>query len=261
MNKISTLLLLCLLTSCATDIDFHIPLNRFEGPETNGGFLKGDVGIKYGRSHKVTTAEVVEYMFPSIFDPTVSSDAAIEASGHLSSNFSLGLHKRFDFVFKSYGDGADVWGVKFQFLGESAAEEKEGWKGSIQATKGSMNEDEGSLNVSLASGGSRNYNGRIELETYDLSLNFGYRFNKYLITYLNSIYSYYDTTSTLTSNTFTTINVLGVARTYGGLLGLKFGQMGQHVSFTLETGLMHTSWEGSLSETTIPIGFGVDFNW
>jgi len=260
-NKFLIILSTLLLTSCATDIDFHIPLNRFDSPEVNGGFLKGDVGVKYGRSHKVTTAEVVEYIFPSLFDPTLSDETAIEASGHLSSNFSLGIIKRVDFVFKSYGDGPDVFGLKYQFLGEVASEGKEGWKGAIQLTKGSMDEDEGRLNVNLASGGTRNYNGRIELETYDISLNFGYRFNKYLITYLNSVYSYYDSKSTLTSNTFPTLEIDGIVRTYGSLLGLRFGQVSQHVTFYLESGVMHSRWEKNIKETSVPIGFGLDFSW
>lgn len=261
MKKIISLLTTFLLCSCATDIDFHIPLNRFESPEVNGGLLKGDIGINFGSSHKVTTSEVVETIFPSLFDPTVSEGTGIERSATLSTNFSLGLLDRLDFVFSSYGDGADVWGFKYQFLGAVASKEANGWKGSIRVTKGSMNEDEGTLNVNLSSSATRNYNGHIKLDTYDASLNFGYRFNKYIITYLNSVYSYYDSQSTLTSNTFSTLKIDGKVRTYGSLIGLRLGQYGQHITFSIETGLFYSSWEGDINKTSVPIGGGFKFNW
>lgn len=261
MNKIYYVFSLLLLCSCATDIDFHVPLNRFESPEVNGKFLKGNVDIGFGSSHKITTAEVVESIFPSTFDPTVTEGGGIERSAHLSSSFSLGLLKRLDFVFKSHGDGAEVWGAKFQFLGSVANESSNGWKGSLQLTKGSMSENEGTLNVSLRSGGTRNYDGYIEVETYDASLNFGYRFNKYLITYLNSVYSYYDSESTMSSNSFATIYVNGIVRTYGGLLGVRFGKHDQNLSVIVESGLMYSTWEGDISETSVPIGASFSYNW
>gem|GEM_PF-2763491 len=261
MNKIYSILSLLLLCSCATDIDFHIPVNRFESPEVNGKFLKGNIDIGFGSSHKVTTAEVAETIFPSTFDPTVTEGGGIEKSFHLSSSFSLGLLKRLDFVFKSHGDGADVWGAKYQFLGSVASESSNGWKGSLQLTKGSMSESEGTLNVSLRSGGTRNYEGYIEIDTYDASLNFGYRFNKYLITYLNSVYSYYDSESTMSSNSFSTIYVNGIVRTYGGLLGARLGKYDQNLSVIIESGLMYSTWEKDISETSIPVGVRFSYNW
>ncbi|OUR98630.1 hypothetical protein A9Q84_04225 [Halobacteriovorax marinus] len=260
-NKIFLILSLLLLTSCATDIDYHVPLNRFDSPETKGKFLKGETGLNFGSSHKIVTAEVVETIFPSIFDATVDKDTEISRSHHLNSSVALGLLERLDFSFQNYGDGPNVVGLKFQFLGKPEIETKSGFKGALKLSYGAMDEEEGTLTVNLAGSGTRTYSGDIDVDVYEASLILGYRINPYVITYVNSLYSYHETQSTLTSNTFPTIVINGVVRTYGGLAGIRIGKPENHFFIKLETGYMKTKFEQHLSENTIPIGIAGDFTW
>lgn len=255
------LLLLILLTSCATDIDYHVPLTRFDSPETKGKFLAGEVGNTFGSSHKIVTAEVAETIFPDLFDANVDKDTELSRSSHLTLGAALGLLERLDASFQKYGDGPSVVGVKFQFLGKPELDTETGFKGALKVGYGYMDENEGELTVNLAGSGTRTYSGEIDVDVYDASLILGYRVNPLAVTYVNGIYSYHETKSTLKSNTFPSIIVNGVVRTYGGLAGIRIGNPKNHFFIKLETGYVRTRWEQHLSKNTVPFGIGADFTW
>lgn len=260
MKKLIQLTSLLLIASCATDIDYHVPLTRFDSPETKGKFLAGDVGINWGVSHKVQTAEVAESLFPSIFDPSVDNETATEKKSHGSLNASLGLLERVDFDFENYGDGPAMYGVKFQFLGSSEMSKSKGIKASIKASIGGMDQDEGTLSVNTTSG-TRSYNGNIDVDALDASLNVGYRFYPSFLMYLNSVYSDHKVKSTLSSTTFDTVVVDGNVQTVGTLLGFRFSNSSNSLFLKLEAGYFKSSWNSSIEQTSVPLGVGVDFGW
>jgi hypothetical protein len=260
MKKIYIFSLLILFTSCATDIDYHIPLTRFDSPETKGEFLKGGVGINWGVSHKVKTAEVAESIFPDFIDPSVNNETQTSVESHGSLNVNLGLLKRLDFNYENYGDGPSMYGAKFQFYGDSEKEDKKGLKASIKGSVGAMKEDEGTLSVSTNSG-ARTYNGNIDVEAYDVALNIGYRFNSYFIGYLNSIYSHHQVKSELNSSQFSTVVVNGKIKSHGFLLGTRVSNSKKSFFLKLEAGYFKSVWNTTLRQDSLPIGMGIEFGW
>jgi hypothetical protein len=260
MKKLIQITILLTLTSCATDIDYHVPLTRFDSPETKGDFLAGDVGINWGVSHRVRTAEVAESIFPSIFDPTIDNDTATERRSHGSINASLGLLKRLDFNYESFGDGPSMYGVKFQFFGAPEMAKSKGFKASIKGSIGGMSEDEGTLSVNTTSG-TRSYNGNIDVDAMDAALNVGYRFNPTFLMYLNSVYSDHKVKSTLSSTSFDTVVVNGNVQTLGTLLGLRISNDGGSMFLKIEGGYFKSSWNSSIEQESVPIGVGVDIGW
>ncbi|WP_127718031.1 hypothetical protein [Halobacteriovorax sp. HLS] len=254
------LLVLTQLASCATDIDYHIPLTRFDSPEAKGKLLKGEVGINWGVSHKVRTGEVSEHLFPSIFDPTVDSDTATSRRTHGSWDFTLGLVERVDFDIENYGDGPTMYGLKYQFLGGTELENSKGLKVATKIAIGGLDQDEGNLSVSTTSG-TRSYSGNLEVDAYDVSLNVGYRFNDFSLLYFNTIYSYHEVHSVLSSNTFATVVVDGRIRTTGGLLGLRVNSSSRTLFFKLEAGYFFSKWNASIKQKSFPVGLGFDVGW
>lgn len=256
----ASFLILGLFTSCATDIDYHIPLTRFDSPEAKGKLLKGEVGINWGVSHKVRTGEVTEHLFPSIFDPTVDTETATSRRTHGSLDFTLGLWDRIDFDIENYGDGPTMYGFKYQFLGGTELEKSQGLKLATKIAVGGVKQDEGNLSVSTTSG-SRTYNGNLEVDAYDISVNVGYRFNDFSLLYFNTVHSYHEVHSILSSNTFETVIVDGRINSTGGLLGLRINNSSRTLFFKLEAGYFFSKWNDSVKQKSFPVGLGFDVGW
>ena len=255
------LLIILFACSCAVDIDYKMQANRFDIPETVGNTLKGRVDFNYGGANKITLLDVVGDIVFHEFD-TVSTDAYMESSTGPGIRADLGLLKRLDAFYRGSDDSAKYVGLKFQFLGEPEAAHAIGPKAAISFAYGAMDKSEGALSISKNDQSeTREYDTNLELKSYDLSLNLGYRFSQNFIIYLNNFYANYDTTAKLTSNVHADTDVTGTAKNYGALLGLRGNSDAGGFHFGIEGGVSKGEWEDSLKKTIYPVGINIGFGW
>ncbi len=259
------ILTLTSFTSCTViDVDYHMPMMKFDTSETTGNHIlekskvTGIVRAGTGSSHKITLAEVVD---PIIFNESVNENSTIDARAHISASAALGIIPKLDISYNMAVDSPSNFGVKFQFLGATESEAKKGWSGSLVGKVGGGEKDEGNVTSANSSGTQlRNYNAVLDFTTYEGNLIFGHRFNESIIAYLNSFYTYYEVEGSLTSSSFTDVNINGTSRQYGALLGLK------HTSSTgfflmLEAGVVRARWEKQNDDTNGGYGVSLGINF
>lgn len=262
MKNLTLIFTLLSFTSCSiVDIDYHMPMTKFDTSETIGSELLGsDVDYRFqvqsgiGATHKVTLAEVID---PIIFNERINEDSSIDNSAHLNASAALAIIPRLDITYRKGIDSPDMFGIKFQFLGQGEVQRKEGWSGSVTAKIGGGEKDEGSIIArNSTSSDTRSYAANIDFKNYESSLIFGYRVNKSSIFYLNNFYTYYDVTSNLTSSTYAPVEVNGISRQYGSLLGAKFISEND-VFLILEGGLVKATWENTNEEVSGSYGLSL----
>lgn len=263
-NFFVTISLITLSSCTVIDIDYHMPMTKFETSESTGNHLfeksnvTGSVKAGLGSSHKITLAEVVD---PIIFSETVNDDSTIDPRVHLGAAASLGLIPRLDITFNMAIDSPSNFGIKFQFLGATESEAKKGWSGAIIGKVGGGEEDEGNISTSNNAGTElRKYNAVLDFTTYEGNLAFGYRFDQHTLVYLNSFYTYYEVEGTLSSSAFSPVTVKGTSRQYGSLLGVKYTASTGFFTM-LEGGVVRARWEKQNDDTNGAYGFTLGINF
>lgn len=261
MKKIKYLLIalsILTLSSCTTTLDYNVPSNRFQSAEVSGRTLGGRVEIGGGRGNEYQLAQIYNV---SIVNSTadLSTDQSISDTEALSLSMSLGVVERLDAYYYSYYDAADIFGLKFQFLGD-VTPDKEGHKLAIMAGAGSMGDDE-TTSVKLDNP-SKKYEGRIDLKAYEFSFLYTYRFTKNFATYLNLTHSIYKVTAFLKSDSETDFNIRGYTRTNLALVGIDLSTgSSKDVGVMVEAGYSRGAWQKKFYNEDIPLGLNFYFKW
>lgn len=257
MKWLASLISLFLLCSCALDIDYHMPSNRFDTPEVSGVFLGGDVSVSHAAGHKVTLGEVYEDI---IFHSGIHASAGqyIEKADTINLKADLGLLPRLDFFYRSNYDSTDIVGAKVQLLGSGRAAKQNGFK--LAATFGlgseSLDDDELTI-VNDQNGTSTKITSSLKTRAYDVSLNAGHRFNSWLIVYLNTYYTFYRINGDLSASDGTDYSSKGNSKNYGSLLGFR---LGENWYLAAETGYSKGSYE-ELEQNIWLLGLNSGFAW
>lgn len=261
MKKINILLtaaIVFLISSCTTTLDYNIPSNRFQMAEVSGKRLGGRVEFTGGRG---TEYELAKIYNASVLNSTadVSTDQSAHDTKALGLNLSVGVLERLDAYYSSYYDSADIFGLKFQFLGD-VTPDKEGHKMAIMSGVGTMGDDE-ATSVKLGEP-EKKYQGRIDLKAYELALLYTYRFTRNFATYLNLSHSFYKVTAFLKSDTDVDLNIRGYTRTNIALIGFDLSTGSQKdVGLMVEAGYAKSTWQHKLKNDDIPLGLSVYFKW
>ncbi len=260
MKFFSLSILLIVLSSCSVDVDYHVPITRFESPETNGKFLSGNASASFGLSQKVQLAEVSEDIIFNFAGPSVDNDSQWDNSAAFGAQLGLGILDRMDLVFRGNHDSPDTFGLKFQIFGSSRLEKKNGFKMSYVATYGTSENSDGTLVIN-----SNNYSTNLAIDVIDQELIFGHRYNEELIFYLNTFYSYYDVEAKLSSTSVTDQNIKGKTRSFGALFGIEYNAPTSGAASIFlkgETGFARSEWESTSHLSTSPVlGAAMGIHW
>lgn len=255
-------LMLALLSSCAAlDVDYHMPLNRFETPETAGKSLGGMVAANIGSTQKITLTEVYD---DSIFGtgPHVDDGPKMERSASVGTGAALGMLENLDLFYRGLHDSPDQFGFKFQMLGEGREKLSVGNKMAFTAAYGASDKDDGSVRVSSdLNGGTRDYNSNLKITSWDFSLLYGYRLKDWALAYTNIFWTQYKVEAQLTSNVHPDVSVTGIAKTKGALVGLKLDGSKNGFFILAEVGAVNGNWNGDINTTSLSTGLSSGFNW
>ena len=124
--KILQVILLFTLVGCATEIDFYVPSQRFQTPETTGAGGKFDINFGQTKSQQISTVRVSD---PVLFGNNATLDTATEFdhTKHVTSSFAIGFLESLDLLALGYVDGPSYYGFKYQLIGSSGAKKKNGF--------------------------------------------------------------------------------------------------------------------------------------
>lgn len=244
-TNLKLLSLILLVSSCATDIDYKIPVHRFMDPETRGtsifqGELSGFGQFSFQSDHKLTMTEVFTF---GVFGSTVDESQALSRTSNFGVQAGLGILPRLDIHLRNNGDSPLMLVTKWQVLGEGAVKAAPGFKLALWAGVGSMDEDEGSLTVTDNDNSTETYAGKIEVTPWEVGLSAGQRLTDKILLYLNATYGKYPSKSTLTSSSPNLI-IKGDAELEALSLGGKFGdnRLACHVEF----GASRVKWKNDI---------------
>lgn len=245
-----------LLTSCSSELKYHMSNHKFLTPETKGKFLKGDIGLAYQENQKVVLANAYDYLIFNL-PASVSTATSIRRSSDINLPITLGMFRRLDFYTVD-----STYGLKFQFVGSSELERELGWKAAIALGYGYEHNDSSSLNYSNGTS-VRNYNTDIKVKNYDVSLIFGKRFTETFLLYLSLMRDYYNYKGALSSTEFPSLNTSGhsvnIAANIGGHL---IEAQSNHPFFVkIEAGIVDGKLDQRESRTAGTFGGDVGWSW
>ena len=248
--------ILIFLSACSTELKYHMKNHQFLTPETKGEFLKGDVALAYQQTQKVVLAEAFD---PLIFNlPAVANtQASITRSASVDIPINLGLLKRLDIY-----NLDSKFGFKYQFLGTAENELKEEYKVALAVSYGSQHETS-ATETYTNSASARVYNTDMKVNSTDVSLLLGYRFNDTRLIYLNIFRDNFNYNGSLTSNQFSSINLSGVSYNQGMILGASFNEkeVKHPVIARIELGVVNSKLDNRNSNTVGTSGADLGFSW
>ena len=178
MSK-TLLTVLCLLfTGCATAVTTNSPANHFITPESSGGFLDGSAALGFGEGDKLT-------IIPDALATPLSNQGSITKEAQFMGNVWLGILSRLDLQLVNQ---SATFGLKYQILGETRTTAKAGnFSLAISAMGGSISYKDtynDLLRPSVTASSSTS------VDTYDLTLEIGYRTTDITLLYLGPYYTH-----------------------------------------------------------------------
>lgn len=241
-TKTISLVLIFFLSSCATDIDFRMPANRFQGPESLGKTLRLRGDFNYKSGHKVNLAEVSRRdIFSDNVD--VNDESSIDRSRGIGVDGRLGIFEDLDLFYSVSADAPSIYGLKYQFLGNDG---EDGLKFAFGAGYGSGKEDK---IVSIAQ---TDFSVDLNLVSYETFLSVGFRRNEFIMGYLTAYYSEYSIEASLDprDSNVTRLDINSYSRSSGVMMGLELsnGKRGNRKILTVEGGYALGKYKG-LKET------------
>ena len=250
--KIQLLLpLLFLFVSCATELDFKMPINRMMTPETTGKTLGFEAQLTYVGSEKVSLARVADFMFSSA---TITTAEGIDRSRGLGTNAAIGIHERVDFYLSDSSDTSMTFGAKFQLLGSSYDKREAGsFSMAIAGGYGSGDSDEGRI----VTDDNTEYTTEVQLTTFEYMLLLGYRANKNIMVYLNLFRSLHKVEAALKQNGIATKNVDGDSEMKAANLGIKLSSSDGNGFGHIELGYGYGNYEDGLKQHALTYAFSI----
>ena len=248
------ILLLATMVSCGVaDIDYHMPVYRFESSEVTGGDITSKEGspafkgkLMFGSSKKFTLGEIFE---SNLFGLDQSITPQVENSALLSIQGEIGLFERLDFGLKKALDSPLLYGAKFQFFGETERARKKGFSGSVFFYYGNGTKDEDGIGLASISSGNQVFQATVDITAYDGGISLGYRSNENFIFYITGYHSVFDTDSQLNSSNFGNNNITGFSRTLGGLAGFRYDFKEGKQGIMIEGGVAQGEFENTVKDT------------
>lgn len=244
-----------LLASCSTQLKYEMNNVKLLSPETKGKFLKGDIGLGVQQTHKVILTEAFDVVIFNL--NTAVAVNTVENGSEFSLPINLGLLERLDFYTLD-----SKYGLKFQFYGDSELKRTEGFKAAIALAYG--HDTPKSENVIYTSSTSnRTYSTSIDVDSFEISLIAGKRFNPSNLFYLNVFRDQYNYEGQLSSSQFSPINVKGKSSNTGLLAGYLVSNSSKETMliWKLEGGVVRGKLQDYSDKTSGAYGTSISFGW
>lgn len=234
------ILFLCLyfLVGCATK--YILPGNRFITPESQGGFLRGQLELQQTTANQLTA---------DVRQGTVSEGVMYRDVSRVGFLYSTSLFERFDFVWSHTGSGNSLFGAKLQVLGGSKTAKATGHKFSLAGLGGANDHETGDTSVIF----------RLSGKEY-LAL-YGYRIDEMFLPYVSISYGTYNFSGKISSSN-PALNGLRPSyetkiRALNGGLEIAYDA----ITMKLESSYQRLNTGNTKERTHFVYGYSVGYNW
>jgi len=110
----------------------------------------------------------------------------------LGLKLDVSIFDRLDLFWNMTIGSPAIGGFRWQWLGETEDKYARGWKGTITAGWGKSSSDPSVFPVSISSTEDDDYLVKNDMWVYDVSIQFGYRFNERFVLYANGFFNAYN---------------------------------------------------------------------
>jgi len=219
--------LIIFFTSCthkALEVDHHIPTIMGLIPESSGHLLGGSLElVDVHTDHRINLVSSTQTsLFGHVSNTEVSTNKSLEDSSGMGIKGTLGLFKKFDYVLKGNSESPTMHGFKFQLIGDSFKERKNGFKLAVAALYGQGTDtEEGYFYVSVLDQPTEKFDavkGEVLMKQRELALILGYRFTNFFLLFSTALYTHVDSKATLWVNSNPTY-VFAESEYFGGTIG------------------------------------------
>lgn len=258
MSQKLMILFIILLTSCSTEIEYKMPISRFQTPETSGQTLSGNAYVAYEGATKVVLSTAER---STIYDEyEVNNDKSTSRSRGIAIGANLGIIPMLDIYFASHADSPAFLGAKLQLIG--GAPKESGFKFLIGGGLGNAEDDvENFSSTNFEGDETRTYQSTLKISAYELISSMGYRFNESVLFYISGFYSEYVVDGSLTSDTLDDVTFESTSRNKGGNVGLKLTVPGGGRYVSVEGGYGKSEYRDLGSDEFLVYGFSTGLEW
>lgn len=247
------IVLVFLLSGCASQIEVLTPASLFLNPEASGKSLKGDI-----TAHTYNGAMLGIALSSSSDEPLLETARSQIALG---STAAMGVHEYLDFYAKAGTHSPYVLGVKLQLYGDNQVDTYSGNLSFSLLFGGGQNNYHGSGNENYVFSTSGDYRLNRTHTSFHLGALVGYRYEKYML--------FYSGLNKLSENVHGTADFEGSPvddsqiDINGNHLQLILGYLYDYDQYNLvaEYSLSQISWQGDSQKLiqTFNVGIGFDF--
>jgi len=205
------LILFSVFSSCALPVHSRTVANRFDSPEASGALAKGHVeaGMEGGEDYFITgDATAVPVNLSSPFFERSDWDAFVSAG--------MGITDHLDIDVKVHFNSDSIVQAKYQFLGDSRLDAKEG-NFSLAGTVGLG----GSSNSESSLGDDSTASDTMTSSDYEFAVIGGYRFNDHGLVYTSPYFIKRNFSGTITQSNNTNVGFAGNLDVWGECLGVQ----------------------------------------
>ncbi len=257
MNKVVLILVAVTLQACSSRavVEYQIPRARLQPPEAQGELAKFNIilGAEPQTKHTVSTLEVSESFFSGNVDTEYGHQNSLSDHDSPGSLFTgnLGITPRLDLFVRSSSDSAQMYGLKYQFLGGDR--KAIGTKASLSLAYG-IQEESDTASIENRDGDSFSGEVNMDVDVFDSLFSIGNRLNEKSIIYASYYLSEYRNSSNITVSD-NTLKFNETLTSRGLILGTEYRR--KQLSIIAETGFGSDSTsEESLNYTILSLSAG-----
>lgn len=252
MRKIIVLGCLCLISSCSTTIDYQGSTNLYTTPEVAGETMGITGQLEFGNSTKFALATLEQ---AAIFSSqiNVNANSGMSKDNVLSAQAALGLGEKFEVYYRALADSPDLIGGKFQIIGDGSIKKTDQFKLLVFGGYGPGMEDDEKFTATNGSGGTREYDSKLDVSMTEIGLSLGQRFKKNFIAYLTPFYREFKAEATLTSSSYPTVLINKRSIIRGCNLGIRF-ETDTKFFINLEGGYAHSQYSSTVRRDDYSLG-------
>jgi len=252
MRKVIFFSTFCFISSCSTTIDYQGSTNTYTSPEVAGETMGISGQLEFGNSTKFSLATLEQ---SNIFSSNINVDlsSGMAKDNVLSAQAALGLGKKFELYYRALADSPDLLGGKFQVLGEGAIKKADGFKLLVFGGYGPGMDDDEKFTATNGSGGSREYDSKLNVSMYEFGISLGQRFKKMYIVYLTPFYREFKADATLTSTSYPTVQINKKSIVKGCNVGVRL-ETDTKFFINLEAGYAHSQYSSTIQRDDYTLG-------
>lgn len=256
IRTLNILVLVILVSSCATSINFKPASHRFLSPETSGTRiteeLSGSIAIQAQSTQKIVVSRYYDW---GGFGSTLKKEETIEESQMFQFSTHLGIFAHSDIAIQLGGSSPTTFIYKYQFLGNHRNDFSEQMSASVWIGRRLQGEDKNISSENFDGERREKFSSEMDLKGFEIGFSIGKRVSNTTLLYSNIFYANDTVESKIKAENKGEFDLNGKHQSYHINLGAQFER--DSTSLAFEAGVSNSEWSGSESVDQTALTFGV----